>query len=227
MVKNKEEDQVKAMKKIRLTLILGIGLTVVLPRESKAQSVADCIEQLVLDYEKLASLKNILSQMYQGYEVLSKGYGAVKGVAQRNFKLHEAFLDGLLLVSPNVRKYPRITDIINDQAALVSEFRQASGSFNSGGHFSPDELAYMMNVYNKLISAGLQTLGNLFLIVTDSQLRMSDAERLTAIDRLYLESHNQLTCLRKFNDQASAMAMQRAVTGQDKQELRTIYGIKP
>jgi hypothetical protein len=215
------------MKKIIGTVLLTAGLCGMLPQQSKAQSVEDCIQQLILDYEKLASLKNILSQMYQGYAVLSKGYSAVKGVAQGNFSLHQVFLDGLYLVSPTVRKYPRITDIIIDQATLVGEYRQASGAFNSSGHFNPDELAYMMKVYNNLISASLQNLDNLVMIVTDSQLRMSDAERLTAIDRLYLESHNQLTYLRHFNDQASAMEKQRAVTEQDRQALRSIYGIKP
>ena len=215
------------MKKLILTILLAAGLSGLLPQQTKAQSVADCIQQLVLDYEKLASLKNILSQMYQGYEVLSKGYSAVKGVAQGNFSLHEAFLDGLYLVSPTVRKYPRVTDIINDQAALVNEYRQASGSFSRSGRFHPDELAYMMNVYNNLISTSLQNLDDLAMIITDSQLRMSDAERLTAIDRLYLESHNQLTYLRRFNDQASAMARQRTVIEQDKQDLKTIYGINP
>ncbi|NVM67314.1 hypothetical protein FHW88_005635 [Mucilaginibacter sp. SG538B] len=215
------------MKKLIFMILLTAGLCGILPRQSKAQSVDDCIQQLILDYEKLASLKNILSQMYQGYEVLSKGYSAVKGVAQGNFSLHEAFLDGLYLVSPAVRKYPRITDIINDQATLVSEYRQASGSFSRSGRFKPDELTYMMTVYNNLVSASLQNLDNLVMIITDSQLRMSDAERLRAIDRLYHESHNQLTYLRRFNGQASAMVKQRALIEQDRQALHSIYGIKP
>lgn len=215
------------MKKLIFTLLLTAGLCGMLPQPSKAQSVEDCIQQLILDYEKLASLKNILSQMYQGYAVLSKGYSAVKGVAQGNFSLHQAFLDGLYLVSPTVRKYPRITDIISDQTMLVSVYRQASGSYSRSGRFKPGELAYMMKVYNNLISASLQNLDNLAMIVTDSQLRMSDAERLSAIDRLYLESHNQLTYLRRFNDQASAMAKQRALTEQDRQALQSIYGFKP
>lgn len=215
------------MKKLIVTFLLTAGLCGMLPQQSKAQSVDDCIQQLILDYEKLASLKNILSQMYHGYEVLSKGYNAVKGVAQGNFSLHEAFLDGLYRVSPTVRKYPRITDIISDQATLVSEYRQASGSFSRSGRFKSDELAYMMAVYNNLVSVSLQNLDNLIMIITDSQLRMSDAERLTAIDRLYLENHSQLTYLQRFNDQASAMAKQRVTIEQDKQAVQSIYGIKP
>lgn len=209
-----------------LMILLVAGLSGLAPQESKAQSIADCIEELTLDYEKLASLKSVLSQMYNGYQVLAKGYSAVKGVAQGNFSLHEAFLDGLYLVSPTVRKYPRITDIISDQATLVKEYKNASGVFNRDGQFSPDELGYMMAVYNHLISASLKNLDDLAMVVTDSQLRMSDAERLTAIDRIYMESHSQLSYLRRFNDQASAMLRQRSYSAGDKQIVGSIYGIR-
>mgnify|MGYP001554247715 CR=1 FL=1 len=207
--------------------MLCLGLSAAAPLSSRAQSVADVIQQLVLDYQKLASLKNILGQMYTGYTVLSKGYGAVKDVAQGNFSLHEAFLDGLYIVSPTVRKYPRIADIINDQALLISEYKSASGAFHQSPRFNPDELAYMMNVYNNLISQSLKNLDDLSMIVTDSQLRMSDAERLTAIDRIYLESHNELSYLRKFNDQAARINWQRSQGKADKQSVKSIYGLTP
>jgi len=213
------------MKKIAITIVISLGLAAATPLSSRAQSVADVIQQLVLDYQKLASLKNILGQMYTGYTMLSKAYGAVKDVAQGNFSLHEAFLDGLYLVSPAVRKYPRITDIINEQAQLVSEYKSASGIFNSSGHFNPDELAYMMTVYNNLVSQSLKNLDDLSMIVTDSKLRMSDAERLTAIDEIYLESHNELSYLRKFNNQASRISWQRSQRTVDKQSVRSIYGL--
>jgi hypothetical protein len=213
------------MKKIVITALLSLGLAPAMPLCSQAQSVADVIQQLVLDYQKLAGLKNILGQMYSGYTVLSKGYGAVKDVAQGNFSLHEVFLDGLYLVSPTVRKYPRITDIINDQAQLVSEYKSASATFHQDQHFSADELAYMMNIYNNLISQSLKNLDDLSMIVTDSKLRMSDAERLTAIDRIYLESHNELSYLRKFNDQAARITWQRAQGMADRQSIRSIYGL--
>jgi hypothetical protein len=213
------------MKKIIITVLLSLGLASAVPLSSRAQSVADVIQQLVLDYQKLASLKNILNQMYTGYTVLSKGYGAVKGAAQGNFSLHEAFLDELYLVSPTVRKYPRVTDIINEQAQLVSEYKSASTAFHRDHNFNPDELAYMMTIYNNLVSQSLKNLEDLVMVVTDSQLRMNDAERLTAIDRIYLESHNQLSYLRKFNEQATKISRQRTQGTADRQSVKSIYGL--
>jgi len=39
-----------------------------------AQSVADDIEQLTLDVQKLSQLKQILTEMKQAYTIINKGY---------------------------------------------------------------------------------------------------------------------------------------------------------
>lgn len=215
------------MKKLLLVMLLVPALIFMVPQKSRAQSVTDCIEQLILDYQKLAGMKSVLSEMYKGYEVLSKGYGAVRNVSQGNFSLHQVFLDGLLLVSPAVRKYPRVADIISDQAVLFSEYKAASRNFTAGGQFSPDELRYLSAVYDRLVDASLKNLDNLSMVMSDSKLRMNDAERLAAIDRIYLDSRSQLSYLRKFNDQAGQTARLREKAAAEKQTLNSLYGINP
>jgi hypothetical protein len=205
-----------------LALLLSCGLC---NRSAQAQSIPQLLQQLALDYQKLAGLKSILSQMYTGYEVLSKGYNSVKDVSQGNFSLQEAFLDGLLLVSPTVRKYPRVTDIIDDQSALISEYHSAWSTFRQDKHFNPDEISYMLTVYNNLINNSLKNLDDLSKVITDSKLRMSDAERLAAIDRIYTGGHGQLAFLRSFNDRNYRVAVQRANNAGDQQTIKSIYGV--
>jgi len=214
------------MKKKRLMLVLiGLAVLAVTPVNSRAQSIADAAQQLALDYQKLSGLKSILKQMYQGYEVVNKGYNSVKDVSKGNFDLHQAFLDGLMVVSPTVRKYPRVQDIINDQASLLSEYKSASATFKQDKHINPDEIGYMMDVYNNLVSQSLSHLNELTMIMSDNKLRMSDDERLRAIDRLYAEGHESLTFLRQFNNNTQAVAIQRAQQSNDRQTLKTLYGI--
>jgi len=213
------------MKKSLIVLSICLFTVFVFSTKGKAQSIAQDMQQLSLDCQKLAGLKSILKQMYTGYEVLSKGYSAVKDVAQGNFSLHEAFIDGLFIVSPAVRAYPRVADIINDQAMLVSEYQNAWASFRQDKHFDPDEIGYMLTVYNNLISTSLKNLSDLSMIITNSQLRMSDAERLAAIDRIYTGGHGQLSFLRSFNDQNYRIAVQRAREANDQQSIRNLYGI--
>jgi hypothetical protein len=220
-----ERIKVKGMKKSMKIIIVALAVALMFPVASKAQSIADDLAQLALDYQKLSGLKSILKQMYTGYEVVTKGYNAVKDISKGSFSLQEAFLDGLMIVSPIVRQYPRVAGIINDQAMLISEYKSAYSLFKNDPHFNPDEIGYMMDVYNNLISGSLKNLNDLSMIITDSKVRMSDAERIRAIDRIYADSHGQLTFLRQFNNQSYSVALQRSEAAGDRQTLKTLYGI--
>src|ERR1700744_3416027 len=137
-------------KTIKITIVLF--MLSVIPVLSRAQSIAQDLQQLALDYQKLSGLRKILTQMYTGYEVLSKGYNAVKDVSQGDFTLHEAFLDGLMIASPTVRQYPKVQAIIDGQMELMSEYGTAWNSFKQDKHFNPDEVGYIMDGYKNLIT---------------------------------------------------------------------------
>jgi len=192
---------------------------------SKAQTIADALEQLSLDYKKLAGMKSTLKQMYQGYETIVKGYHAVNAVSQGNFNLHKAYLDGLFIVSPAVRQYPRLADIASDQASIMAESKSAYHNFRQDKHFSAAQISYMQDVYSNLVSESLQNLSDLAMIMTDSKMRMSDADRLAAIDRIYSDSQQQLSFLRRFNNQAYQGALWRSADESDKKILKKMYGI--
>ena len=81
------------------------------------------LQQLLLDVEKLAQFKQIFSDLKKGYEIVVSGYSTVKNISQGNFNLHKTFLDGLMQVSPAVRKYKKVADIINDQVLLLKNIR--------------------------------------------------------------------------------------------------------
>lgn len=210
----------------RMIMIVAVIALILAVNEARAQSIADLLEELTLDYQKLAGMKSILKQMQQGYRIVSTGYNSVKGVAEGNFSLHEAFIDGLLLVSPTVRNYPRVKDIINDQAAVVNEYSTAYKSYKASGHFNVTEISYMSSVYNSLVSSSLRNLDELNMVMSDNKLRMSDDERLKDIDRIYASGHDELTFLRSFNERLGRLAAERAANIQDNNSIRQIYGIK-
>ncbi|MGE6220374.1 TerB family tellurite resistance protein [Nubsella zeaxanthinifaciens] len=173
----------------------------------KAQSTE--VQQLLLNVEKLSQLKNILSDMKRGYVILSGGYNTVRNIAQRNFSLHELFLDGLMAVSPEVRKYHKVVGIVNVQSDMISEYKSAYRRFAGSGVFSAEDLGYLAQVYGKLSSESLQNLDRLLMVVTTGKMRMSDEERLSAIDRIYEDTVDKLGFLRSFNQQATLLGMQR------------------
>jgi hypothetical protein len=166
------------------------------------------LTQLILDIEKLTQLKGILTDMKTGYTIIDGGYNQVKSIADGNFNLHSTFLNGLLMVSPAVAKYGRIADIILAQGYIVTEYNRYSAQFKQG-HFNADELAYMANVYTTLLQQSLQNLSQLADILMAGKLRMSDDERLRAIDHIYADTNDKLAFLRHFDQQAAILDLQR------------------
>lgn len=183
------------------------------------------IQQLLLNVEKLAQLKKILSNMKQGYEIMSNGYSAIKDISKGNFNLHEAFLDGLLHVSPTVRKYKKIGEIIIFQSQLVKEYKSAFKSFETSNLFNTNEIKYMSNVYSNLFNKSLQNLDELTMVITAGKLRMSDDERLNAIDRIYIDMGDKLVFLRTFNKENNVLAIQRGREMVDTKVSKKLNGL--
>lgn len=178
--------------------------------------------QLILDIEKLAKFKQILQQLYDGYKILETGYNKVKDITSGNYSLHEVFLDGLYLVSPGVKKYQRIVDIIQDQGRLVSGYKNAFALFKSCNVFSSDELNYMGKVYGGLLQKSADNLDALLMVITDSKLRMSDDERLQRIDHIYRDMEDMLAFLRQFNGSTQILAFQRVKESAELRSMETL-----
>lgn len=88
------------MKKyFALTVLI---LVLLIPR---AQSQSQEVQELLLDVTKLEQFKQILKDMKSGYTLVMQGYTTVRDISKGDFNLHKVFLDGLMAVSPTVRKY--------------------------------------------------------------------------------------------------------------------------
>ncbi len=205
-----------------MTLLLIVLNGFMIPNLS-AQS--DEVQQLLLNVEKLAQFKQILSDMKKGYQILSTGYSTIKDFSQGNFNLHKTFLDGLMMVSPTVKKYKRIADIINNQMMIVKEYKNAFTRFKQDGNFNPGEIDYLGKVYGNLFKQSLNDLDELTIIITDSKLRMSDDERLESIDRIFSNMQDKLLFLRHFNNNTTILAVQRARDKNDAITMKKTYGV--
>jgi len=201
-----------------------ILIAVLLVRVGFAQSAA--LKQLEMDIQKLAALKTMLSEMQQGYQTLATGYNNIKNISVSNFNLHKDFLDGLLLVSPAVKQYQKVGEIIRAQAQLVSEYKNSGARLKASGYLNSDEMGYMDRVYANLINESGKNLDALSTVMTDGQVRMSDAERIKTIDQLHAEMEDKLGFLKKFDNDTKLLVLQRAREHNDITVVQSLYGIK-
>jgi hypothetical protein len=208
------------MKK-KTYLLLILLLLIPMP---KAGAQVQELKQLALNIEKLSQFRAILRDMKKGYEILSQGYNTVKDLTQGNFDLHKTFLDALLQVSPAVRNYKRVGDIIGYQVQIIQGASRHRGKLVASGLFNDGELGYFSGVYENLLNESLRDLDALTTILTAGAARMTDQERLAAIDRIYLSMQDKMLFQRDFNSQTTVLALQRAKETKDIKAVRLLSG---
>ena len=205
------------MKKILIILVL-----VWMRQFSFGQSQE--AKQLLLDVEKLTQFKQILNELKKGYEILSGGYEAIKNISQGNFNMHQTFLDGLLQVSPAVQKCERIADIIQYQLRIVKEYKAAFGQFKEDKNFTIDEIDYIGKVDSRLFNESVKNVGDLITLIKAGKLRMSDDERLKAIDHIWDEVQDQYAFLRDFNGSTAMLSKARQKEQEDVDVMKKLIG---
>lgn len=196
------------MKKILLPVLLVVTLLTVNLRQACAQ--ANEAAQLALNIQKLAELKSILTTLKKGFDVVSKGYNTVKKLTEGNFSLHKVFLDGLMQVSPAVKKYRKIPEIIEAQTMLIKETKVTIRRVLNAGLFNQGEIDYILGVYQTIASGSLKNLDDLVTIITANSLRMTDDERLSVIDKIYTDMGDKLEFIRDFSQTCSLLALEKS-----------------
>ena len=210
------------MKRILIVIFITVSFQCFYNRVL-AQS--DEAQQLLLNWEKLQELEKILDNMYTGYKILDRGYTTIKNISEGNYTLHQLFMDGLMAVNPTIRNYKRIPYIIDYQKLLLKEYKNAYNRFKDDPNFKPQEIAYLANVYSFLFQASLRNIDDLVMIITATKLRMSDDERMQAIDRIFYDMEGKLIFLRGFNNSTQLLAIQRARSINDVRTIQHLYGV--
>lgn len=199
------------------TILIFLSMFIMSIRNTRAQS--HDLVQLGLNIEKLNQFRQILADMRRAYTVISRGYGTVRDLTQGNFQLHNLFLDGLMAVSPSVARYRRVPEIIATHRIIIAEYKSALSRFQQKGILTQEQLGSIRKVYTGLFDRSVRSIEDLVLVVTGGALRMNDAERLEAIDRIFVSSQEDLAFLRRINLSASGFSRLQEGRLQEIQQL--------
>ena len=206
------------MKTILIILFLSIGTL-------RATAQVEELAQLALNIEKLAQFKQILSDLKKAFQILYGGYNTIKNISEGNFTLHQGFLDGLFQISPAVKQYKKTGEIINLQVQLVKEYKNAYARFRYNNWFAKNEIDHIEMVYSRLFKQSVENLDALINVITANKLRMSDDERLSAIDQIFARMQEKTVFLRNFNSSTSVLGIQRSRDQNDVEAMRRLYKI--
>ncbi|HEY4334664.1 MAG TPA: hypothetical protein VGM89_02175 [Puia sp.] len=208
------------MKKLFILLIGILPATV-----GRSQSILDLSEQLAFDIQKLASIKSTLQDMVKGFDRLKSGYTQIRDVVKDNFNLHKTYLDALWVLSPAVRADPGLSKTLATAIAIVNAWRTATARYATNPFFTPNERSYITATLDALLRHCNQAVEELTLITTDNELRMTDAQRLAALDRIAVDIGDDTAFLQHFNNSLAIEAARRQREANDITTLKSLYGL--
>ena len=220
------------MKKLLVVLALLISV------HSNAQlAIIDIIKEgikkvIVAVDLKVQRLQNKTIWLQQAQKTLENTLSKVKLTeigdwVERQRKLYADYFDELRQAKVNLVYYQRVKDIIENQAAMVKEYKMAWAQFRQDKNFTADELDHMFTIYTGMMAESLQSLDQLFLVVNAFVTQMSDAKRLEIINKVAVSIGQNYMDLKVFNNENKMISIQRAVEKGEIDYVRKLYGLTP
>ena len=144
---------------------------------------------------------------------------------EKQRKLYDEYFKELWKIKSALAYYHRVKDIIENQVAMVSEYKSAWAVFRQDKNFTAEELEYMFTVYTGMMDESLKSLDQLFLVVNTFATQMSDAKRLEIINIAADNIEQGFMDLKDFNNQNKTISIQRSVEKGEIDYVKKLYGL--
>ncbi|WP_448635215.1 hypothetical protein [Pedobacter panaciterrae] len=216
------------IRRLRNALILLCGALVLITATApgcRAQTWAEWFSQKKTQkkylLQQIAAFQVYIGYAKKGYEIVGSGLQTVRDISNGEFKLHNVFITGLKQVSPAIRNDLRIAEIIALQLGMLKSF----GVLKSTGGLSADQLLYVAEVANEVISECYHDLEELLLVITSGKLEMKDDERLSRLKGIYERMLDKSAFTQNFCGEAELLIRQRKLELETVEKLRRYYEI--
>ncbi|UII29083.1 conjugal transfer protein TraI [Fulvivirga maritima] len=142
---------------------------------------------------------------------------------EKHRKLFEDYYEELWKVKQVIATFQQVQHIIYTQEQLVDEYQRAWQLIAGSEYFTDEEEAYMASAYAQIISASLQHVDELLLVVQSFELQMTDGERLAVISRCGAALEDNYQALKSLNAHALRLRSIRSQEHQEIRQLRRLY----
>lgn len=225
------------MKRIRKGVMVALGcmlLSVLPTSHSQAQFIDAVLEaikaairaaDIAVQKVQNATIELQIVQKKLENELSKLKLQEIADWTQKQKDLYQEYFDELKQVKTIIAYYKRVSDIIDKQKQLVAEYKQSYALVQQDKHFSASEIKYMYSVYSGIIDESVKNLDQLLSIIESFTVSMSDAERLKIINRSADGIEQQISDLRKFNNQNSQLSLQRSKDLEEVNAVKKLYGL--
>lgn len=176
--------------------------------------------------EQIAAFKVYISYAKQGYTIANKGLTTIRTIKQGDFHIHRDFISSFSQVNPAVKGYAKAADIISYQLRIIATVKECLRGVKEANQFIPGELEYCSMVMDNLLTASLENIDELLLLVTAGKLSMKDDERLQRIDVLYTDMQDKYSFISSFSEGMALLTVQRMREIKEVNISKTLNGLQ-
>ena len=194
--------------------LLIISIVLLCAENLSAQTWAEWFRQKATQkkylLQQIAALQVYSGYLSKGYSIAKNGLNTIKSIKNGDLLQHTNYFTSLVTVNPKIKRYAKVADIIALQITIAKRSGNAIKSFRSDHHFTPTEINYLQDVYNKMLSDCAKNLDELLTLITNGNLHMKDDERIKAIDKIYLDMQDKQQFVRAFSNNTAGLSIQRS-----------------
>lgn len=215
---------------MKKSLILFTAVIIFLQTTASAQTMDEWVNQKSTQkkylLQQIAALHIYIGYAKKGYNIVSGGVNTIRDIKKGDLNLHNTFFSSLKTINPKISRYAKVADIISYQVRIIKLIRQTLQSIREANQFSVQEIEYCKKVLDALLDDCIQSVTDLLIIITPDKLQMTDNERLTRIDKLYLDMQDKFTFCNVISEDISLLALQRLTEQIEINRSKLINGIK-
>jgi hypothetical protein len=172
--------------------------------------------------KQIALLAVYVKELGNAIDIARDGLTTISEIKNGEFNLHSLFFNSLQRVNPSVAKYSKIEEIIADQLAIVSNFKNLTKRMTSSGRMTASEMSYISSVYDHISNECTKSLNDLISVTTDGKLEMTDDERVKRIDGIWTGMKDKYAFTQDFTTCTDQLSNERDREFRENKFLKTL-----
>ena len=223
------------MKKLTLMLLLCLTFTIAPTKKSHAfvwvvvkAALKKAIKAIDLAIQQQQNKVIFLQDAQKELEnIMAKlKLDEISDWVEKQRTLYKDYFEELQKVKDIIAAYDRIKQITTMQEHIIRDYKKTFNLFKQDDHFSPQEIIYMGQVYDGMLSASAKSLEQLSLVTNSFVTQMTDAKRLEIINAAAVLMTAVYNDLKLFNNQNIVLSLQRTRDQHDINSIKALYHLK-
>ncbi len=196
------------MKELLIVSII-ILFTETLPAQTSAEWLSQKKTQKKYLVQQIAALHVYAGYLSKGYKIVKGGLHIIQNIKHGDLNLHADHSASLSSVNPKIKSYAKVADILSMELSIAKQIGRAKKRFSGSRQFTSEEVGYLKNVFNNILTACANNLDGLCSLVTGGDVQMKDDERIQAIDKIYADMQDIQMFTTSFCNKAEGLSTHR------------------